>query len=104
MGARAPGRSAAVKAFMADEDLAMGAGAKAAAEPARTEARASFIIFKIDVIVNEYLMAVIAVFGIVRIMRVIGYIKLLEVDTCRALSYLTPRERFSSIGGRFIWI
>ena len=33
-----------VKAFMAVEVLAMGPGAKAAAEPARREAMASFII------------------------------------------------------------
>lgn len=45
MGASAPGRSAAVKAFMTDDVLAMGAGAKAAAEPTRREAIARFIMF-----------------------------------------------------------
>jgi len=44
MGARDPGMLSTVKEFMAEEVLPMGAGAKAAAEPARRVAMASFII------------------------------------------------------------
>jgi hypothetical protein len=44
MGGRAPGRVSALKALRAEEVLRVAAGAKAAAEPARAEIRASFII------------------------------------------------------------
>eukprot|EP00986_Skeletonema_menzelii_P010095 scaffold4775_cov205-Skeletonema_menzelii.AAC.3 len=53
MGARAPGRSAALKALRLVERAPVWAGAKAAAEPARAEIRASFIIL-IVVVYNDW--------------------------------------------------
>ena len=49
IGARAPGMLSTVKALTAEVVLAIGAGANAAAEQTRAEARTSFIMFVVAV-------------------------------------------------------